>query len=97
VLDFSNGNRCVVLGYADKATASAEGEAGAQRMLQCGWAASSGPTSTIVREVTYDEELKELRGYPVSELATLRGASLLKTTAPTTLTAGGEAIAVAGA
>ena len=89
VLDFSGVNRFFELGYAPVA-----GGGKAQRLLQCGWAASAGATSTIVREVSYDAELKELRGCPVPELATLRGAALLNSTSSVVLKAGGKAVAV---
>ena len=89
VLDFSAGNRFFELGYAPVA-----GGGKAQRLLQCGWAASAGATSTIVREVSYDAELFTLRGYPVPELATLRGAALLNTTSSVVLKGGGKALAI---
>jgi len=66
-LDFSGGMRFFELGYVFDG-----------RMLQCGWATAAGPVSSIVREVSWDDELGILLANPVRELASHRGEQLLQ-------------------
>ena len=77
VVDFSSGVSYFELGYSPPATSSrsASGSAGGERLVMVGWT-SARTAMTIVREIGYDAELKQLLAVPVAELAGLRGARI---------------------
>ena len=72
VVDFSPGVRYFELGASPAAPGSVSE---VERLMMVGWT-TAGTSMSIVRELGFDQELKQLIATPATELTTLRGARI---------------------